>query len=454
MNKPIVYQLPSIEKEKNIFSTDSDLKVSKIINYPKFQYGFNHFIYSTKDKMEITIGKKKFYYVVNPYEHFIDKNDESLSKITPKYLELGKKPDILSRAFYKLWEIIFMFDLVPEDQKNFTSVHLAEGPGSFIQAVMYYRDKFSKPDLTKGDKFFGITLHRENKEVPEMEKNFIKHFDKKFFLHQTVDAKTAKNSKKDNGDLTEMKTINNFYDEVKKGSGKLADLITADGGFVWKNENFQEQEAYVLLFGEIVAGLRCQADKGNFVIKFFESYTDITLKFIHILQNFYDNVYVVKPLMSRSANSEKYIVCIGFKQPSNFSKKMKVLEDLLVKMKKEQDKGNYLTDIFPDFDLSQAFIDVMLQSNMEITNGQMVMINKIIEYINSGNYYGDKYHAYKARQIEATEYWVRTFYPITNKDLKGNKDNIQKETVKIIDYNKKKVSKGISNVSTSANASV
>lgn len=434
MNKPVVYQLPSIDKEKSIFSTKSDIKVSKTINYPKFKYGFNHFIYSIKDKCEITVGKKKFYHVVNPHEHKIDKYDEDILSKTPKYFELGKKPNILSRAFYKLWEMIFMFNLVPEDSKNFTSVHLAEGPGSFIQAVMYYRDKFSKSEVTKGDKFFGITLHKENKDVPEMEKNFIKTFNKKFILHETIDAKTAQKSKKDNGDLTDIKTIENFYNEVKS-SGKLADLVTADGGFVWKNENFQEQEAYLLLFGEIVAGLKVQADKGNFVIKFFESYTNVTIKFINILQNFYDNVYVVKSLKSRISNSEKYIVCTGFKKLSDFNKKIKILEDMLIKMKNEKD---YIVDIFSEYELSENLISVILNSNMEITNKQMILINKIVEYINSGNYYGDMYHAYKNRQIEATEEWIKTFYPL-NKDLNKHKESIQKNTISIIESNKKKL---------------
>lgn len=434
MNNPIVYQLPSIESKTNILSTNADIKVSKTINYPKFQYGFNHFIYSTKDKMEVTIGKKKFYYVVNPYEHTIDKYESSLDNVTQKYFELKNKPDILSRAFYKLWEIIFMFNLIPDDQKNFTSAHLAEGPGSFIQAVIYYREKFCKPELTKGDKLFGITLHKESKNVPEMERNFIKSFDKKFNLHRTVDINTAKNNKYDNGDITDVKTINNFYNTVKS-SGKLADLVTADGGFVWKNENFQEQEAYVLLFGEIIGGLRVQAEGGNFIIKFFESYTNVTIKFLNILQIFYDNVFIVKPLTSRTSNSEKYIVCSKLLKIPDFDKKIKILENLLEKMKQEKAKGYYIIDIFPDYKIPSELEKVVLHSNMDITNNQMIMINQIVDYINGGNYYGEKYNAYREKQIEATENWIKTFYPKNN--LKDIKNNIQKETIKIIENNKK-----------------
>jgi hypothetical protein len=34
------------------------------------------------------------------------------------------------------------YDLIDVNSKNFVSAHLAEGPGSFIQAVMFYREMF------------------------------------------------------------------------------------------------------------------------------------------------------------------------------------------------------------------------------------------------------------------------------------------------------------------------
>lgn len=445
MFRPIVYQLPKLEDD--IFSYNPEIKYSRTLTYPKFSYGFNHFIYSTKDKMEITnnikMKNKKFYYVVNPYEHKIDNYDKSLINVTPDYLDIKKsgKPDVLSRAFYKLWELIFMFDLVPKDDSDFTSVHLAEGPGSFIQAVMYHRDKFSDKKNTKKDRFFGITLHRENPEVPEMEKNFLSYFKKqnpqKFILHQTVDKKTAEKSNKDNGDITKIKTINNLYNSVKKG--KLADLITADGGFPWKNENLQEQEAYRLLFGEMLAALRLQEKGGSFVIKFFESFTDVTIKLINIMQHFYDNVFITKPMTSRESNSEKYIVCTGFDKPKDYDKKIKILEKMLEQAnKKEENDGLYLNDIFPDFKLSENLLQVVIASNLEITNRQCVMINKITSYIKGSNYFGDLYHTYRKNQMDTMEEWKKMFYP-SNNDYDKTLDNVTKKTLQIIEKNKKEL---------------
>ena len=50
---------------------------------------------------------------------------------------------------------------------------------------------------------------------------------------------------RDNGDITDVKTISNFKRDIKKNK-KYANLVTADGGFEWNNENYQEQEAYRL----------------------------------------------------------------------------------------------------------------------------------------------------------------------------------------------------------------
>ena len=87
------------------------------------------------------------------------------------------------------------------------------------------------------------------------------------------------------GDLTKIKTHNIFNKHI--ASKKLyADLITADGGFKWKDENYQEQEAYRLVMGQIVSALRVQAKNGTFVLKLFETFTDLQLNLLHFVVHF------------------------------------------------------------------------------------------------------------------------------------------------------------------------
>jgi hypothetical protein len=70
-------------------------------------------------------------------------------------------------------------------------------------------------------------------------------------------------------------------------------LFTADGGFEWKDENFQEQEAYKLILGEILTCLKIQLYGGVFVIKLFEIYTDITID-DSIVTNREEEIYLEK----------------------------------------------------------------------------------------------------------------------------------------------------------------
>ena len=64
-------------------------------------------------------NKKKVYLVMNEFERYVDNYDKSIGDESKKYFDLKDKPDILSRGFYKLWELMFMFDIVDITKENF-----------------------------------------------------------------------------------------------------------------------------------------------------------------------------------------------------------------------------------------------------------------------------------------------------------------------------------------------
>ena len=113
---------------------------------------------------------KDFYLVVNNFEHKINNYNEDIETETIKFLQLSKQEQILSRAFYKLWEIVSKFNSLNYD-KNIKTVHLAEGPGSFVQATMLYRNKYYKSYSTN-DKYCAITLiNKDDKKLNLNKKN-------------------------------------------------------------------------------------------------------------------------------------------------------------------------------------------------------------------------------------------------------------------------------------------
>ena len=108
MHKLQVYKLPNANK--NIADKKGNNVFSPYPTQPLFSLGFHSFIHRTKDSMSITRKlqtKNKFYYVVNPFEHYINDYKGSLSDVTKLYLNIKNSGDrILSRAFYKMWEIL------------------------------------------------------------------------------------------------------------------------------------------------------------------------------------------------------------------------------------------------------------------------------------------------------------------------------------------------------------
>jgi len=436
---PIVFHLQ--KPSEDIFKYKSNPVLSDNIAYPKFSYGFHHYIHQSKDKMEFTkefTGKKKVYYIVNKFETTVDDYDVDINKVSKAYFDIDPKPNILSRAFYKIWELFFMFDLIPTDDSAFTTAHLAEGPGSFIQATMMFRDKFSKKNASKNDKYYAVTLHSDKYNVPKLEESFISYYKKekpqRFELHRTYSRDVARQSdKKDDGDLTSKKTRKLFDEHFVE---KKADFITADGGFEWENENVQEQEAFKLILSEIITAVKIQKKGGSFVCKLYESFTQVTAKFIAILCSFYDDLYIVKPLMSRASNSEKYIVCMGFKDNKDNNKKIETLEDIIEDMNDKPKKN--LLDLFPEYEIDNAFKTMLISINTSIANKQFININLMKSFVDKQNYRGDEYQQRRQEQINATKYWLDLYFPESN-EYKNRTSKIKKLCEEIEDEHKIKI---------------
>ena len=98
------------------------------------------------------------------------------------------------------------------------------------------------------------------------------------------------------------------------------DIITGDGGFDFSADfNSQEIIIHELLFAQVAYAVCLQRQGGSFVLKMFDCFYKPTADIIYILSSFYEKVYIIKPNTSRCANSEKYIVCVGFKYSSSAS---------------------------------------------------------------------------------------------------------------------------------------
>ncbi len=431
MNTFVLYELPELSDGliNHIKSKGFNESYSRFLSQPQISNGFNIFIHKSKDKMSFVndpkYRNKNFYHVTNPFEHTINNSDKDkldIASCSKKYFKIGEtsKVNIVSRAFYKLWEMLIMFDLFPKSGP-IVSAHLAEAPGSFVQALIFLREKFYKTSDIAKDEHYVISIADEGMEgVPSFKKDFRQEYSRVKIYEQ------------DGGDLTNTKSIDKFVKFSKK-----ADFITADGGFIWKDENYQEQEAYRLVLGEIITALKTQADGGSFVLKLFEIYTDISIKMISILTSVYKTVYITKPLTSRPSNSERYIVCKGFKGID--SKVLKAMEELLERINSNELEGMFLSEILPEYSIDTQTKYVTNVSSIIMSNIQHESINKMITYINSGNYYGDQYHQYLEEQQKANDFWCATFYPLDLSDMKAVQKNINEILTNSLNKSKKEL---------------
>ena len=163
------------------------------------------------------------------------------------------------------------------------------------------------------------------------------------------------------------------------------------------------------------------------IIKLFEIHTDITIKMISILSSIYNKVYITKPLTSRPSNSERYIVCVNFNGLESFDKDntvIKLFEDLLERINTNEINNMFLSSILSDYQTDTNTKNTINFSSIALSNSQHISINKMISYINSGNYYGDQYHQFLEEQQKANDFWCATFYPLDNSDMKTIQKNL------------------------------
>lgn len=274
----------------------------------------------------------------------------------------------LSRSYFKLWEILFdfKFDFLFKKEK-IKMAGLAEGPGGFIEAFVNYRKKKN----IDNDNVYGITLKSINKDIPGWKKT-------RDFLSNNENV-VISYGKDNTGNIYNIDNIKSFINLVEKRS---VDLVTADGGFDFSiNFNKQEQLACRMIYCEIIMNLFLQKEGGSFVCKIFDIYTDITISFIYLLSCCYEKIVIYKPLTSRPANSEKYIVCCNFKSVDD-----NYLNELLLIIKKWNIVENIDKEVSQIFDINSIpndFIDKIKNYNTFNSQQQIDNIKKTLKIIDN-----------------------------------------------------------------------
>jgi 23S rRNA U2552 (ribose-2'-O)-methylase RlmE/FtsJ len=160
----------------------------------------------------------------------------------------------------------------------------------------------SQHEIYGNDRYYGMTLVNDDPICPGWKKT-------KTFLEANPNVIIETGQDK-TGNLL---SLNNFRHCASLYRNKM-DIITADGGFDFSVDfNNQENIASRLILAEVFYALALQKKGGSFILKIFDIFHKPTVDIMYMLSYYYSNVSVMKPYTSRIANSEKYIICQGFK---------------------------------------------------------------------------------------------------------------------------------------------
>ena len=267
----------------------------------------------------------------------------------------------VSRSFFKMWEIIFDFqnDMLKSLNSKSSSMKclfLAEGPGGFLEAVMKYRNN-------KNDNYYGMTLRPDTKSVPEWKL-------KKFDMSNITTLYGADNT----GNLYNLE--NTHFLEKTLGANSM-ELITADGGFDFSSDfNNQEDQSMKLIRCEVYCALHLLKANGCFVLKIYDMFHHQTISLMSILKHCFKTIHIIKPLTSRPANSEKYLLCTGY-MVNEGREQITYLRNIIIKKTASSRKKQ----VFENTDLS--LLSKIVLYNIYYTSRQVYYIQKTIDLIDS-----------------------------------------------------------------------
>lgn len=230
--------------------------------------------------------------ITNPYEYIFlslqRRMHKSVAAVTP-----------LSRSYFKMIEIWDQLGIDPAAVP--ATVHTAEGPGGFLEAI---QDRIG---VDKQTPMLAMTLRSTERSIPGWRKSHA-------FLQRFPCVKITYGA--DNtGNLYHLINQDAFTSEAA-AHAPLATVYTADGGFDFSADfNGQENTVQRLLIAELLAGLTALAQdpESTMIIKLFDMKHRATLDIMWAVSTCFESTALIKPHTSRPANSERYWIGRGYR---------------------------------------------------------------------------------------------------------------------------------------------
>ena len=240
--------------------------------------------------------------ITNPYELIYT---SSTNVSLPQSISILKP---LSRSFFKLVEMLELMKFFETTKTaRYRSLHLCEGPGGFIEAFLDRAQRYKK----HVSNVYAMTLKQTNHTIPGW-----RAANRLLSRNPEIVIEYGPNT---NGNILEEENQKHLEVLLKRG----AHLVTADGGFDFSID-FQAQEKLVfpLLVASAKIALSTLAPSGSFILKIFDSFSDVTNTFLAFLAMHFQEYTIYKPVTSRPCNSERYFIGRFFRSFPESSRKI------------------------------------------------------------------------------------------------------------------------------------
>ncbi|KAF9421128.1 hypothetical protein HW555_002840 [Spodoptera exigua] len=285
----------------------------------------------------------------------------------------------LNRAAVKMANIDAVFDFHftnPKKQNGEDAVDKREilyfadvcaGPGGFSEYVLY-----RKGWRAKG---FGFTLKGPN------------DFKLSDFYAGPPETFNPYYGVKKDGNIFDPANLISLKEHVlKQTDDKGVHFLMADGGFsVQGQENIQEILSKQLYLCQCLAALMLVRTGGHFVVKLFDVFTLFSVGLVYIMYRCFDKVCIHKPVTSRPANSERYLVCLWKRLGTEPAEQH--LASVNSILWSDTERGGDVTQLVPLSVLKEdkSFFEYIYKSNCLLGERQIQNLLKIARYSKDKN---------------------------------------------------------------------
>ena len=237
----------------------------------------------------------------------------------------------INRAALKMAEMDKLFGLLPAAaklavQNGSDRIRIGDfgsGPGGFSEYCLwraapstvsktYKRDRTELHELLQeslhGVSIVGVTLANEKDDFRVAD----------FVIAPTEREEfTSVYGPEGTGDLTCPQVCHDVRSHVGED---MLQLVLCDGGFDTSGrEAEQEMLSVALICSEAALGLETLSTGGSLLCKIFLTSSPVMCRLLAVLATAFDRICIVKPTSSRPANSERYVVCEGYRESGSSS---------------------------------------------------------------------------------------------------------------------------------------